>query len=42
MAATQNPWGIDENKYYINVGGLSDFLNLADSLNPPKDKEVNQ
>ena len=39
MAATSNPWGLDENKYYFSVGGLSTFLSLADTL-LPKEEEV--
>ena len=23
-----NPWGVDENKYYVDVGGISDFINF--------------
>ena len=34
MAA--NPWGLDESKYFVSVGGLSSFLDLADSHLPKK------
>ena len=27
-ASKPNPWGVDENKYYVDVGGISDFLNF--------------
>ncbi|TNV75802.1 hypothetical protein FGO68_gene17692 [Halteria grandinella] len=39
MAATANPWGVDENKYYINVGGLQSFLSLADNLEGQQNEE---
>ena len=29
---TDNPWGIDDNKYYIDVGGISDFLNFQQQI----------
>jgi hypothetical protein len=36
MAGTQNsnPWGVDQDKYYVSVGGLSSFLAFADTLHP--------
>ena len=34
MAANtqSNPWGLDEKKYFISVGGLSQFLSLTDTI----------
>ena len=42
MAATTNPWGLDENKYYFSVGGLSNFLSLADTLIPSKQVDLEE
>ena len=28
--ASSNPWGVDENKYYVDVGGIGDYLSLLD------------
>ena len=42
MAATSNPWGLDENKYYFSVGGLSNFLSLADTLLPSKQVDLEE
>ena len=30
--STTNPWGIDENKYFTDVGGIQDFLTFHDQL----------
>jgi hypothetical protein len=27
-----NPWGVDENKYFTDVGGISHFLEFQQSL----------
>jgi hypothetical protein len=28
MAAASNPWGVDENKYYQQIGGMQEYAQL--------------
>lgn len=29
---SSNPWGVDESKYFTDVGGVNSFLNFQKSL----------
>lgn len=41
MKASSNPWGVDESKYFQDVGGIQDFLSFQASLAPKLPEDYN-
>ena len=37
-----NPWGLDQSQYYIELGGVSKFLRYKESLVKKENKEEDE